>query len=60
MSVPLQELSWLTSEISSTPITRITPIAAAVSGFPCSMPFWYITSTGELDAPLGPPPLVSR
>src|SRR4051812_13973072 len=24
------------------------------------MPFWYITNTGEAEAPSGPPPLVSR
>jgi hypothetical protein len=35
-------------------------MAEATSGFPCSMPFWYITSTGDADAPSGPPPLVSR
>ena len=35
-------------------------MAAATSGCPCSMPFWYITSTGEADAPSGPPPPVSR
>ena len=44
----------MTSEITSTPITRITPIAAATSGFPCSMPCWYISSTGDVDAPFGP------
>ena len=48
------------SEMTRTPITRITPIAAATSGFPCSMPFWYISSTGDVEAPSGPPPLVSR
>jgi hypothetical protein len=29
-------------------------------GVPCSMPFWYITNTGDAEAPSGPPPLVSR
>ncbi len=50
----------LTSEIRSTASTSTTPIAAATSGFPCSIPFWYITNTGVSEAPLGPPPLVSR
>ena len=44
----------------STPITRSTPIAEATSGWPCSMPRWYISSTGDADLPFGPPPLVSR
>lgn len=41
-------------------MTRMTPMAAATSGWPCSMPRWYMMSTGEADAPSGPPPLVSR
>ena len=36
------------------------PIAAAMSGWPCSMPVWYMSSTGVVEAPSGPPPLVSR
>ena len=38
----------------------MTPIAAATSGWFCSMPCWYMSSTGEVDAPSGPPPPVSR
>ena len=36
------------------------PIAAAKSGWPCSIPRWYISSTGVVEAPSGPPPPVSR
>ena len=50
----------LSSESSSTTATSMSPIAAATSGCPCSMPRRYISSTGVVEAPSGPPPPVSR
>ena len=41
-------------------MTSTTPIAAATSGWFCSMPRWYMSNTGDADAPFGPPPPVSR